>query len=167
MSFNHPNHSLDKSWWKRNKYGVPEHLLNVQGGFKNHFVIKHYKYGVIKTKWPDMSRIISSTGQRKCRNLFKEAVAYAKTVIADPVKKAEWQKRIRRPNGVYNKAITQYMLQAKRQIEKQKEMEEINKLIRKAFKVKQSYPRTLINLEEVTTLTQTYGSLKQKPPWMH
>ena len=60
-----------------------------------------------------MSRIIASARQRKCRNLFAEAVAYAKSVIADPMQKAEWQKRLKRRNGVYNKAITAYMLKEK------------------------------------------------------
>ena len=80
-----------------------------------------------------MSRIIASASQRKCRNLFREAVAYAKTVIADPVKKEKWQKRLKRHNGVYNAAITQYMLEAKKQQQLQQKMEEINKLIRNAF----------------------------------
>jgi hypothetical protein len=44
------------------------------------------------TKFPDMTRIKASAGQHKCRNLFREAVTYAKTVIADKVKKKEWQK---------------------------------------------------------------------------
>ena len=61
------------------------------------------------TKFPDMSNIVASAGQHNCRNLFKEAVAYAKTVIADPVLKMEWQKRLRRRNGVYNEAIKVYM----------------------------------------------------------
>jgi hypothetical protein len=65
------------------------------------------------TKFPDMSGIIASIRQRKCRNRFKEAVAYAKTVIADPVLKAEWQKRIKRRNGVYNKAIRTFMIKDK------------------------------------------------------
>ena len=80
-----------------------------------------------------MSRIIASASQRKCRNLFREAVAYAKTVIADPVKKEAWQKRLKRHNGVYNAAITQYMMEAKKQQQKEKKLEEINKLIRIAF----------------------------------
>ena len=92
---------------------VPLHLRTIRGSLGKELVIKHYSWGVIMTKFPDMSGIIASAKQRKCRNIFKEAVAYAQTVIADPVKKAEWQGRIRRRNGVYNKAITAYMLKAK------------------------------------------------------
>ncbi|MEP7111244.1 MAG: hypothetical protein ABI760_24825, partial [Ferruginibacter sp.] len=65
----------------------------IQGAIGKEYVIKHYRYGIIKTKFPDMTKIIAFPGQRKCRNLFREAVAYAKSVIADKEKKKEWQKR--------------------------------------------------------------------------
>ena len=111
---------------------VPLHLRTIRGSLGKELVIKHYSWGVIMTKFPDMSGIIASAKQRKCRNIFKEAVAYAQTVIADPVKKAEWQKRIRRRNGVYNKAITAYMLKAR--CDKERETLLIAKEMRFAFK---------------------------------
>ena len=90
---------------------IPKHLRTIRGGFKGHFVIKHYKGGhIVMTKFPDMSGIIASIQQRRCRNLFAKAVKYAKSVIADPELKAAWQKKIRRRNGVYNKAIKAFML---------------------------------------------------------
>jgi len=93
---------------------IPKHLRTIRGGFKGHFVIKHYKgRRIVMTKFPDMSGIIASVQQRKCRNLFARAVVYAKSVIADAELKAAWQKRIRRRNGVYNKAIKAFMLKEK------------------------------------------------------
>jgi len=90
---------------------IPKHLRTIRGGFKGHFVIKHYRGGlVVMTKFPDMSGIIASVKQRRCRNLFAKAVVYAKSVIANPELKAAWQKKIRRRNGVYNKAIKAFML---------------------------------------------------------
>lgn len=47
-----------------------------------------------------MTRSIASAKHRKCRNLFKEAVEYAKQVIADPEAKAAWQKNLRKHNGI-------------------------------------------------------------------
>jgi hypothetical protein len=104
----------------------------IRGAIGKEYVIKHYSYGAIRTKYPDMSRIIASAKQRKCRDIFKEAVAYAKQVIADPAGKKAWQKRIRRSNGVYNDAIKFYMLKDK----KAKERDELLtlRLIRLAFK---------------------------------
>ena len=93
---------------------IPKHLRTIRGGFKGHFVIKHYRGGhVVMTKFPDMSSIIASVQQRRCRNLFAKAVLYAKSVIDDPELKAAWQKKIRRRNGVYNKAIKAFMLKSK------------------------------------------------------
>ena len=92
---------------KRKK--LPLSLLMIRGGIGKQFVIKHYKWGIIMTKFPDMSGIVASKGQRRCRNIFKEAVAYARKVIADPVLKNEWQKKLRRRNGVYNAAVKFYM----------------------------------------------------------
>ena len=93
---------------------IPKHLRTIRGGFKGHFVIKHYRGGhIVMTKFPDMSGIIASVQQRRCRNLFAKAVVYAKSVIADPELKAAWQKKIRRRNGVYNKAIKAFMLKEK------------------------------------------------------
>ena len=69
-----------------------------------------------------MTRIIASAKQRKCRNLFKEAVEYAKQVIADPVEKAAWQKKLRKRNGVFNAAVKFYMLKEKRDKERAKMM---------------------------------------------
>jgi hypothetical protein len=77
---------------RRNK--VPLQWQNIRGSIGKQIVIKHYSWGVIMTKFPNMSGIIASAKQRKCRNIFKEAVVYAQAVIADPIKKKEWQSRI-------------------------------------------------------------------------
>src|SRR5690606_26876315 len=84
------------------------------------------------TKFPDMTKIIVSAFQRKCRNKFREAVAYAKSVIADKEKKAAWQKTLRRRNGVYNAAIKEFMLREKRR--KEIELIKTNRLLNKALK---------------------------------
>ncbi|MEP7109688.1 MAG: hypothetical protein ABI760_16960 [Ferruginibacter sp.] len=79
-----------------------------------------------------MTKIIASPKQRTCRNLFREAVVYAKSVIADKEMKKEWQKRLRRRNGVYNEAVKAYMLKDK--LAKERERLLTNRLIRNAFK---------------------------------
>jgi len=116
----------------RRKPKLPFSLQLIRGAIGKEFVIKHYRYGAIKTKYPDMTRIIASARQRKCRNIFKEAVAYARQVIADPVIKAAWQKRLRRHNGVYNNAIKFYMLKDKQ--DKQRTEMLTARMIRLAFK---------------------------------
>ena len=117
-----------------NYYGrkyLPFSLTFVQGAIGKEYVIKHYRYGAVKTKFPDMTRIIASAGQRKCRNLFKEAVAYAKTVIADPVKKAAWEKKVKIKYRVFNRVIKEYMLAAKEAIMQREKIG--TAIIRKCF----------------------------------
>ena len=114
---------------KRKK--IPLLLTMIRGAIGKEFVIKHYRYGVVKTKFPDMTRIIASAQQRKCRDLFKEAVAYAKTVIADPIKKKEWQKRIKVKYRVFNRIIREYMIAAKEM--KEKRLRVATAIIRKSF----------------------------------
>ena len=116
----------------RTKPELPLSLRLIRGAIGKEYVIKHYSYGAIKTKYPDMTKIIASVKQRSCRNLFQKAVAYAKEVIADPVQKAAWQKRLRRYNGVYNDAIKAFMLKDKRDKERADLL--TDRLIRQAFK---------------------------------
>ena len=97
------------------KTALPLSLKLIRGAIGKEFVIKHYKDGIVKTKYPDMSDIVASMRQRKCRNLFRDAVAYAKEVVADKERKICWQKILRKPNPVYNAAIKEYMLREKKQ----------------------------------------------------
>ncbi len=113
------------------KQPLPFLLQLVRGAIGKEYVIKHYKYGVIRTKYPDMTRIVASIRQRKCRNLFSEAVSYAKEVISDAERKQQWQKRLRRRNGVYNEAIKYHMLKDKRA--KEMALLEAQRLIRIAL----------------------------------
>src|ERR1700712_1516 len=114
------------------KKELPFSLKLIRGAIGKEFVIKHYKDGAVKTKYPDMSGIIASTRQRKCRNLFKEAVTYAKEVIADAGCKTCWQKKLRKRNSVYNAAIKEFMLKEKKA--RQSELIESNRLLKKAMK---------------------------------
>ena len=92
---------------------LPLILRMISGAIGKEFVIKHYCYGAIKTKYPDMTRIAASTEQRRCRNLFKEAVTYAQKIMADPVKKEEWLNKIKRKNRLFNQVIKYYMIKAR------------------------------------------------------
>ena len=113
------------------KQELPLSLKLIRGAIGKEFVIKHYRDGAVRTKYPDMSGIVASPGQRKCRNLFKEAGAYARLVIVDTERKTSWQKTLRKRNSVYNEAIKEYMLREKKA--KQKEMIVTNRLLRKAM----------------------------------
>ena len=116
---------------RRKKPRLPLLYRIIRGGIGKDFVIKHYGYGPIRTKFPDMSRIVASVAQRKCRDRFKKAVQYANTIMADPVLKAGVRKRIRRKHGVFNAVIKEYMLREKRQNEV--ELALVNRMLYKAL----------------------------------
>ncbi|MEO6671091.1 MAG: hypothetical protein ABIN36_16535 [Ferruginibacter sp.] len=114
------------------KKQLPFSLTLIRGAIGKEFVIKHYKDGAVQTRYPDMSGIVATPRQRKCRNLFKEAVAYAKEVIADAERKTYWQKKLRKRNAVYNAAIKEFMLREKKA--KEKKVLETNRLLRMSMK---------------------------------
>jgi hypothetical protein len=116
---------------KKQKEPVRLLLTWITGKVGKDFVIKHYKYGVVKTKFPDMTKIIASAQQRRCRNLFKEAVVYANAIYADPARKKEWWTKARNKGHVFNYIIKEYMLAAKEAAEKRQEIATI--IIRKCF----------------------------------
>ena len=65
-------------------------LVNLyRGAIGKDYVIKRFGRDIVLSKFPDMTNIIPSAGQQKCREQFKEAVAYAKMVMNNPEQKAE------------------------------------------------------------------------------
>jgi hypothetical protein len=89
-------------------------IFKISGAIGKQIVFKQYKDRQVVTKFPDMSGIIPSAGQRKCRNLFKEAVAYAKAINNDPEKKKAYLRKTAKKRNVFNAAISEYMKKAKK-----------------------------------------------------
>jgi hypothetical protein len=84
-------------------------LKDVRGTIGKEIVVKQYEYGIVISKHPDMSRVKRSQLQKKYQKDFKGAVAYAQSIIRDPVKKAAYQKKLRKGQRVYNAAIKEYL----------------------------------------------------------
>ena len=116
---------------KKEKPRLPLIYSFITGAIGKDFVIKQYKYGTVKTKYPDMSRVVASTAQRKCRDLFREAVAYAKTIMADPMQKAAWLKKVRHKCKVFPMIVRHYLQELKAAAVKRKNA--TKRLIRKCF----------------------------------
>ena len=114
---------------KRPEYSM---LLGmIQGAIGKEYVIKHYGNRIVLSRYPDMTKIKASKKQNACRDLFREAVADSKKLIADPEQKAALQKKIRRGNGSYNEAIKIYMLKEKK--EKERAMRQTESLLNDTF----------------------------------
>jgi hypothetical protein len=85
------------------------------GKFGDQFVLKVTRSGnSMLTKYADRSGVVLSVTQKARNRLFREAVAYAKALIADPVRRKELLLRLRknkktRTQSAYHAAIRQYM----------------------------------------------------------
>lgn len=84
-------------------------LHNVRGQLGKQIVVKHYGDKVVITAYPDMSRIKPSKKQEQKRGLFAEAVAYAKTINADPELKALYKTKVKKGQTVYHFAIREFL----------------------------------------------------------
>lgn len=72
-------------------------------------VLKQYGNRTVVSKLPDMSKIRPTKKQKAERSRFKEAVAYAQSIVRDPKKKAAYKKTLRRGKRVYQSAIKEYL----------------------------------------------------------
>ena len=87
-------------------------MRRIQGAIGKKFVVKHYRKGVVVTRFPDMTKIVASPHQRKCRDAFREAVVWAKKVMADPVTKQAYQRKLKAKRRLFNRLIKEYMVEA-------------------------------------------------------
>lgn len=78
-----------------------------RGAILKQIVFKQYNDKTIVTKYPDMTAIVPTEKQQRKRSRFADAVVYAKEIIADPVKKANFP--VSGARNVYQAAIKHYL----------------------------------------------------------
>lgn len=88
-------------------------MENISGGIGRQLVFKQYKGKTVVTAYPDMSNVKPSEKQKEGQNLFAKAVAYAKEIRYNPVKKAEYEKKVKEGESVYRFALKEYLAQHK------------------------------------------------------
>jgi hypothetical protein len=71
-------------------------------------VFKQYGDKTVITQYPDMSRVKPSIKQKNSRNLFKDAVVYAKNINRNPALKKKYLKKVKPGESVYHYAIKEY-----------------------------------------------------------
>ena len=85
-------------------------LKGVSGQLGKEIVIKKYGKKSVITKYPDMSKVQPSALQRKGRNKFAEAVAYAQNIIRNrELKEAYKLKLPKKVKSIYHYAIKEYL----------------------------------------------------------
>ena len=84
-------------------------LEGLRGHIGKQLVFKRYGDKTVVTRYPDMSRVKRSHLQKASTGLFKEAVAYAQSILRDEKKRKTFAKKLRRGQTVYHAAISQFM----------------------------------------------------------
>lgn len=85
-------------------------LKGFRGAIGKQIVVKQYGDKIVIAKYPDMKGKKPTANQKMRRRIFKEAIAYAKSILRDPAKKAAYQKKVKKGQQVYHAAVSEYML---------------------------------------------------------
>lgn len=83
-------------------------LQGVSGKIGGQLVIKQYSYGTVISAMPDMSKVKKSRLQKIAQQKFAEAVAYARSISRNPLKKAAYAKKLEKGKSVYHAAIQEF-----------------------------------------------------------
>ena len=87
-------------------------LKGAKGKIGKNLIIKNYGEKTVISKYPDMSAVKYNDLQKQTQRCFAEAVAYARSIINDPVKKAEYRKKLPEGKQVYYAAIQEFLKRA-------------------------------------------------------
>ena len=88
-------------------------ILDKVSGSLGNIVIKQYSYGTVITKMPDMSRVKQSELQKVKQHTFKEAVAYAQSIVRNEALKMAFAAKLEKGQKVYHLAIKEFMNRGK------------------------------------------------------
>ena len=83
------------------------HKISGQPG--KQIVLKQYGDKTVVTQYPDMDRVKPSPLPKYKRNVFKEAVAYARSINGNRSVKNEYLKRVKPGESVYHYALKEYL----------------------------------------------------------
>lgn len=83
-------------------------LQGLSGTLNKQLVLKQYNNITVISSYPDMTRVIKSEKQKTENRRFREAVAYARSQMADPVSKAEYKAKARGLQKPHNIAIADF-----------------------------------------------------------
>ena len=95
-------------------------MHGTSGSFSRLITFKQYNGRTIVSHYPDMSKVVYTKAQIAERFRFKQAVAYARAVIADPQRKKTYAKKAH--ISAYHAAISEYIRASKAEEQSQKTM---------------------------------------------
>lgn len=83
-------------------------IKGVSGNIERKVVLKQYGDATVVSSFPDMSNVTLTEKQKKENRRFSEAMAYAKSQMADPLCKAEYRARTKGMQRAHNVAIADF-----------------------------------------------------------
>ena len=95
------------------------HSLNgVRGRVGKTFILKKYGKQTVLANFPDESKNDRkpTKAQKSQRTTFKRAVAYAKSVLADPKLVAKYKRKLKGHRNVFQAALAEYLQNLKSKV---------------------------------------------------
>ena len=90
-------------------------IFRNQHGRFDKWIYRVVKGHTVRSRYPDYSNMIRSERQLANQVRFRDATDYAKKVLANPELKAKYQKKVTGLQNAWNLAISDFMLQSKRE----------------------------------------------------
>jgi len=84
-------------------------VIHAASGKIGNVIFKNYGDKTVISRYPNMSGIIKTDKQIENQDKFKAAQAYARGILNDPLKKAEFIKTIPKGKIAYHAAISAYL----------------------------------------------------------
>ena len=88
-------------------------LAGISGALGKEVVFKKYATGTVVSKMPDMSGVKPSPKQSSRREIFQQAVYYAKSINSDPELKKTYAAKLKEGESVFNAALKEYLKKEK------------------------------------------------------
>ncbi len=88
-------------------------MKGTAGQINKQVVFKTYGDKTFISSYPDRSKVQYTDNQKAEQSLFAEAILFAKSIIHDPIKKAEFKAHLEPGQRVYNAAISFYLKKQK------------------------------------------------------
>jgi hypothetical protein len=84
-------------------------LKNHKGHVDKEIVVKQYGTQTVITSYPDRSGVTYSGKQKDSQARLAEAIDWARSIVRDPQKKAQYSKLLPKGKRLYNAAIQEYL----------------------------------------------------------
>jgi hypothetical protein len=84
-------------------------LSGISGKIGKEFIVRQTKSGPVLVTYNDMSHVKHSALQKHHQSRFKDAIAFAKQVMADKILREEYTRKAKAGQTAFNCAVSEFM----------------------------------------------------------